>query len=104
LFTTKWGTPIDLHRWRAPHWTPALDAAGLEHRGPYAIRHTFASCAIAAALPTFEIAATMGTSLEQLSKTYAHLLPDSADRARVALDAFPAGSDETFVDFAGTDS
>ena len=39
-------------------------------------------------LPTFEIAATMGTSLEQLSKTYAHLLPDSADRARVALDAY----------------
>jgi hypothetical protein len=32
----------------------------------------------------------MGTSLEQLSKTYAHLLPDSADRARVALDAFLA--------------
>jgi hypothetical protein len=36
----------------------------------------------------FEIAATMGTSLEQLSKTDADLLPDSADRARVALDAF----------------
>ena len=41
-----------------------------------------------AGLPTFVIAGTMGTSLEQLSKTYAHLLPDSADRARVALDAF----------------
>ena len=32
----------------------------------------------------------MGTSLEQLSKTYAHLLPDSAERARVALDTFLA--------------
>jgi hypothetical protein len=52
------------------------------------MRHTFASWAIAAGPPTFEIAATMGTSLEQLSKTYAHLLPDSADRARVALDAY----------------
>jgi hypothetical protein len=51
-------------------------------------RHTYASWAIAAGLPTFEIAATMGTSLEQLSKTYAHLLPDSADRARVALDTY----------------
>lgn len=39
-------------------------------------------------LPTFEIAATMGTSLEQLSATYAHLLPDSADRARATLDAY----------------
>jgi integrase len=88
LLTTRTGTHIDLHRFRARHWTPALRAAGLDHRGPYAMRHTFASWAIAAHLPTFEIAATMGTSLEQLSKTYAHMLPDSAERARVALDAY----------------
>jgi hypothetical protein len=49
---------------------------------------------IAAGLPTFEIAATMGTSLEQLSKTYAHLLPDSADMARVALDFYLASEAE----------
>ena len=67
------------------------------------MRHTYASWAIAAGLPTFEIAATMGTSLEQLSKTYAHLLPDSADRARAALDAFLADQPAAFVDFAGTD-
>lgn len=59
---------------------------------PYAMRHWYASFAIAAGLPTFEIATTMGTSLEQLSNTYAHLLPDSADRARFALDAY-FGSD-----------
>lgn len=103
LFTTRTGAPVDLHRWRARNWTPALRAAGLAHRGPYAMRHTYASWAIAAGLPTFEIAATMGTSLEQLSKTYAHLLPDSADRARAALDAFLADQTEAFVDFAGTD-
>ena len=84
--THEAGTLFDL--WRSRHWTPALRAAGVPHRGPYAIRQTFASWAIAAGLPTFGIAATMGTSLEQLSKTYAHLLPDSADRARVALDAY----------------
>jgi integrase len=95
LFSTNRGTPIDLHRWRSRHWTPAVEAAGLQHRSPYAMRHTFASWAIAAGLPTFEIAATMGTSLEQLSKTYAHLLPDSADRARVALDAFLATAVES---------
>lgn len=94
LFTTRLGTPIDLHRWRARHWTPALRAAGLEHRGPYAMRHTFASWTIAAGLPTFEIATTTGPSLEQLSKTYAHLLPDSADRARVALDAYISNAAE----------
>lgn len=88
LFSTTLGTPIDLHRWRSRAWTPALAAAGLPHRGPYAMRHTYASWAIAAGIPTFEIATTMGTSLEQLSKTYAHWLPNSADRARVALDAY----------------
>jgi len=54
------------------------------------MRHTFASWMIAAGLPAFEIATVMGTSLEQISKTYGHLLPDSADRTRVALDAFLA--------------
>ena len=88
LFTTRTGAPVDLHRWRARNWTPALRAAGLAHRGPYSMRHTYCAWMIAASVPTFEIAATMGTSLEQLSKTYAHLLPDSADRARMALDAY----------------
>jgi hypothetical protein len=30
----------------------------------------------------------MGTSVEQIDRTYGHLLPDSLDRGRVALDAF----------------
>jgi integrase len=88
LFATKDATLIDLHRFRARHWTPALRAAGLAHRSPYAMRHTYASWAIAAGLPAFEIARTMGTSLEQISETYGHLLPDSADRARATLDAY----------------
>ncbi len=32
----------------------------------------------------------MGTSAEQIDKTYGHLLPDSHDRARSALDLFLA--------------
>jgi len=30
----------------------------------------------------------MGTSVEQIEKTYGHLLPDSLERGRSALDAF----------------
>jgi len=30
----------------------------------------------------------MGTSVEQIDKTYGHLLPDALDRTRRALDAF----------------
>jgi hypothetical protein len=36
----------------------------------------------------------MGTSVEQIDKTYGHLLPDSAKRVRTALDVFFAEADE----------
>jgi len=32
----------------------------------------------------------MGTSVEQIGRTYGHLLPDSIERARTALDVFLA--------------
>jgi integrase len=88
LFPGLRGGPLNLHNWRRDEWTPAVRAAGLEHRTPYALRHTFASFSIAAGLPTFEIARMMGTSIEQIEKTYGHLLPDALERGRAALDAF----------------
>jgi len=36
----------------------------------------------------------MGTSTEQIDRTYGHLLPDSLDRARSALDTFITNSAE----------
>jgi hypothetical protein len=35
-----------------------------------------------------ELARFMGTSVEQIDRTYGHLLPDSIDRARTALETF----------------
>ena len=35
----------------------------------------------------------MGTSAEQIDKTYRHLLPDVVDQTRIALDAFVVGTD-----------
>jgi integrase len=63
---------------------------GLTYRRPYAMRHTFASFAIAAGIPVFELARMMGTSVEMIDKTYGHLLRDAASRATTALDAFDA--------------
>jgi integrase len=60
---------------------------------PYALRHTFASFAIAAKVPLFELARFMGTSVQQIEATYGHLLPDAHDRTRAALDAFGAISE-----------
>ncbi len=65
-----------------------MRAAGLEHRTPYALRHTYASFAIAAGVSLFELARFMGTSVEQIDNTYGHLLPDALVRTRAALDAF----------------
>jgi integrase len=92
LFPGARGGHLNLHKWRADEWTPAVKAAGLEHRSPYALRHTFATFAIAAGVSLFELARFMGTSVEQIDKTYGHLLPDSIERARVALDSFVSGA------------
>jgi integrase len=88
LFPGARGGYLNLNKWRRDAWTPAVRAAGLEHRSPYALRHTFAAWSIAAGIGLFELARFMGTSVEQIDRTYGHLLPDSIDRARDALDAF----------------
>jgi integrase len=88
VFPGERGGHLNLHNWRRDHWTPAVRAAGLEHQTPYALRHTYASFAIAAGIPLFELARFMGTSVEQIDRTYGHLLPDALDRTRSALNAF----------------
>jgi integrase len=73
---------------------PAVRAAGLEHRSPYALRHCYATFAIAAGVSLFELARFMGTSVEQIDKTYGHLLPDALERTRTSLDAFLAAAED----------
>ena len=79
LFPGKRGGHLNLNSWRRNEWTPALRAAGLEHRPPYALRHSFAAWSIAPSIGLFEFARMMGTSVEQIDRTYGHLLPDSID-------------------------
>jgi integrase len=90
VFRGARGGHLNLNEWRRDTWTPALRGAGLDHRGPYALRHTYASLSIAAGVSLFELSRFMGTSAEQIDKTYGHLLPDSHERARAALDSFVA--------------
>jgi integrase len=88
---------LNLHEWRRDESKPAVKGAGLEHRSPYALRHTFASFAIAAGVPLFELSRFMGTSVEQIGETYGHLLPDSLERARTALDGFLGATESDVV-------
>jgi integrase len=88
LFPGARGGPLALSPFRHRDWSPALRAAGLEHRSLYAMRHTYASMSIAAGVSLFELSRLMGTSPGMIDKTYGHMLPDALDRARSALDTF----------------
>ena len=51
LFPAPRGAHIGLDTWRTREWYPALEAAGLAKRGPYALRHTFAAVVPLIGLP-----------------------------------------------------
>jgi len=74
------------------HWYPALDAAGIRRRGPYQLRHTFATEALAAGISIFELARIMGTGVKMIDRTYGHLARDSEQAIRARLDARAARS------------
>jgi integrase len=87
LFPAPKGGYIGLDTWRTREWYPALEAAGLKQRGPYHLRHTFATEALAAGVSIFQLARLMGASVKTIDKTYGHLAHDSEDHLRELLEA-----------------
>ena len=87
LFPAPEGSYLGLENWRTRCWYPALEAAGISKRGPYHLRHTFATEALAAGVSTFELSRVMGTSLAMIDTHYGHLARDSEDSIRARLDA-----------------
>lgn len=88
LFPAAEGGLIDLDNFRRREWRPAIEAAGLDPSlTPYSMRHSFASFALDARVSIFELARLMGTSVKVIDETYGHLVRDSHDRVRRALDA-----------------
>jgi integrase len=96
LFPGLRGGHLSLHNWRRDEWNPAVRAAGLEHRTPYSMRHFFISEAIAAGIPSYEVARLAGTSVIQIEATYAHLFGEHLERSRSALEAFDAASSAAY--------
>lgn len=63
-------------------------------RRPYDLRHSFASWALAAGVPAYDVARYMGTSVRMLDLTYGHLVKGSEAVAVSRLDAYTAATAE----------
>ena len=107
VFPAARGKHIDLHNWREDYWHPAMISAGFvdddgkPDRGPYALRHTHATMALRAGLPTFTVARRLGTSVQMIEQTYGHVAHDSETWELEQLAAFDADSDGRIVDAQG---
>ncbi len=87
LFPGDKGGNLNLNNWRNRIWYPALEAAGISKRGPYHLRHTFATEALAAGVSIFQLSRLMGASVETIEAHYGHLARDSEDTLRELLAA-----------------
>jgi integrase len=93
LFPAPRGGYLEINRFRLRHWYPALRAAGLEQRGTYTMRHTFATWAIEeGSIPLPQVATIMGTSIRELEDTYHRWLQRTDERLLAALDAYDAAA------------
>jgi integrase len=94
LFPAPAGGHIDINNWRGRQWTPALDAAGVQHRRIYDLRHTYATWSLAAGIDIFTLARRMGTSVKMIDRTYGHLVAGADEYERELLDRFDSGRSE----------
>jgi integrase len=84
-FPASMGGWIGLKNWRTRERYPTLDAAAISRRGPYHLRHTFATEALAAGVSIFQLSRPTGASVTTIDKTYGHLAHDSEDHIRDLL-------------------
>ena len=91
LFPGERGGYVDIHHFRPFQWRPAQNAAGLTPtRRVYDLRHTFATFALRAGIPTFDLSRYMGASLTMIDRHYGHLARDGREHAIELLDALNA--------------
>ncbi|MCL2419622.1 MAG: site-specific integrase [Conexibacteraceae bacterium] len=88
LFPAAEGGRINIDNFRTREWVPALQAAGVEHRRIYDMRHTFATWSLASGVSIFTLARRMGTSVKMIDRTYGHLAHDADDHDREAMEEF----------------
>lgn len=76
VFQTRRGNPIDSRTFAKRQWREIVDAAGLDHRAPEALRHTGATLMLAAGEAPTHVARVLGhADLTELLRTYARFMP-----------------------------
>jgi integrase len=90
LFPGARGGHLNYRNWRGREWYPALEAAGVARRGPYCLRHTYASTCLHAGIPSSVLAHVFGASERMIDRHYSHLLAGSDDLIRQRLNAWAA--------------
>ena len=76
VFTTQGGNAIDRHNFARRVWGPGLRDAGVKHRRPYLVRHTFASMALASGETPAFVSKQLGHStLAEVYGTYGRFIP-----------------------------
>ena len=89
LFPAPQGGLLNLDNFRRREWAPAIEASGVaEPARIYDVRATFASRAIRAGVPIFELAKIMGTSVRMIELHYGSLLDGAAAAIARRLDAY----------------
>jgi integrase len=89
IFTTASGSPYRQEHYGARVFNPAVRKAGLpEHTTSHDLRHHFASVLLAAGESVVAVSEWLGHENAALVlKTYGHLMINSEDRMRRAVDA-----------------
>jgi integrase len=83
-------------------WSPAIEASGVSKPARiYDMRSTFASRAIAAGVPIFELAKIMGTSVRMIERHYGTLLDGAGATIASRLDAYDAEQEQQRTDEEG---
>jgi len=91
LFPAPAGGLLNLDHFRRREWVPAIEASGVERPARiYDLRSTFASRAIAAGVPVFELPKIMGTSVRMIERHYGTLLDGAGAGIASRLDAYDA--------------
>lgn len=98
VFSTDRERPVNRNSYNGSVWKPALEAAGIaptRDHGMHACRHHYASVLLDGGVSVRALADYLGHADPGFTlRVYSHLMPDTEDRARAAIDAAHAAPAE----------